>query len=167
MRLHLHARDSVVDRQRLERVDERMIVTVLQHERRDDRAHLGHLSAREALVSMTLEPEVGIAVARVRPYPGERIFQAEREQPRSRRGIDRLPHRVAEARLTALPHADPDFAGDEPVLEQLLVVALPDAFVVVAKLGIDAEETAASQAAWHSRKHHQQQYRGGCEPAAA
>src|SRR5579862_316947 len=145
MRLNLHSGDAVIDRKQLQSVHERMIVPILENEGGHDGADLRYLAARKALVAVPLEPEIGIAVAGTGSHSRKSVLQRICDQTRGGGRVDRLPQRTAEACLAAFPEGAPDLAGDEPILEDLLVLAFPDTAVVVSQLVIDSEESAIRQ----------------------
>src|ERR1700736_5838316 len=58
--LHLYARDRIVERECLQRERPRIVVRVLEHERRDRRAHQSYFAAREAVMPRALKPLIRI-----------------------------------------------------------------------------------------------------------
>src|SRR5437667_9632393 len=98
MGLQLHARDRDICRKELQRIDGRMILSVLQHEGSHRRAGERHLARREAVMAMALEPLVGV-VDLARPRPREDLFQERGAHRLDRDGIQRTPIGPAEARL--------------------------------------------------------------------
>src|SRR4029077_17091890 len=114
------------------------------------RAHRGHLAAREALIAVALEPEVGIVVAVDRPHPREGDLEAEGDQTPPGRGIHRPPQGATETRLAAFPERAHNLATDQPVHQRVLDLAIPDPAVVVAPLVIDAERAAARATDGHA-----------------
>src|SRR5579862_445221 len=126
MRLLLHARDAIVDRQCLERPDPGLLAGVVGDERSDEACLQGHLAAREAFAAASLKPLVGV-VSLIRPGPAEAPLHDFGPDPGDHGGIDGLPQRVAEFILVAEPEGTPDLGSDRAVFKRDRILARPDA----------------------------------------
>src|SRR5215470_9071007 len=142
VRLRLHAGDTVVERQELERPDPGVLVRVVDDEGGDEARLQRDLAAREALATLALEPLVGIA-ALVGARPAEGDLEQIGAQSGDHRGVDRLPEGVAELVIVAVPQGAADLDGDDAVLERLGILACPDAALIVLDDVIEARARAA------------------------
>src|SRR3989442_15654662 len=90
MGLQLHARDRDIRRTELQRINGRMILSVLQHEGSHGPAGERHLARREAVMAMALAPLAG-AVDLARPPPRDALFQGGGARRPDRDRMRRLP----------------------------------------------------------------------------
>jgi hypothetical protein len=112
VRLHLHARDPVVEWQCLQSKYPRVVVRVLEHEWRDRGDDLRYLAAREAVMPSALKPLIRIVGLR-RPRAGKDVLRRFARDSPEDRGSYALPKCAAEARFAALA-APPTVTAIEP-----------------------------------------------------
>ena len=102
MRLVLDAPGADVERQQHQRIRGRIVASVLQDVRRDERGGDRRLPAGKAVVRAVLEPEARI-VPGARARAREDVLAGRRRNAGDDLGVDALPHRFAEARCRSPP----------------------------------------------------------------
>src|SRR5208282_280243 len=102
-----------------------------------DRSNGSHLAAREAVVPLALEPQVGI-VRLARSRARKDVLAGLGENGADRRGVNGLPASLAGGRLSSFPEAAGDLAGNHGIHHREFNVMAPDSAVVVAEPVVDA-----------------------------
>src|SRR6202008_2201282 len=111
---------------------------IVDDDRRDEAGLQRHFPAREAVVTVALEPRIG-AFARTGPRPARRHLEHLGADGRGGRRIDGLPQGMSELIVIAEPYGAGNLEDDDAVFDGLLVASRPNAALVKSQLVVDAE----------------------------